>query len=152
MRCKPWVAAGAELPFCMHIPRAANVAADFIVNQALDGQRDICVVRPCMGDPLQNGELKLVLYTDGGSRGNPGPSAAAACLCAVVDAGAASPFGIDGVPKFASTVLEGRPCDLHVVACIGIRLGIRMSNVAEYEAACAGRRLVVRWLRLSQFL
>ena len=55
--------------------------------------------------------MKARLYTDGGSRGNPGPAAYAYVLEAV-----------DGT----------------MIASVGVKIGIATNNVAEYRALIAG--------------
>ncbi len=145
---------------CVHVPRAGNMVADFLV-KVLNERRNCKVLCPGFARLVQNGYVKLVLYTDGGSRGNPGLSAAAACLCIVQDVGVlpglASGSGpaSSGLPLnfiFANSVLENRSSSLHIVACSAVQLGVATAPVAELEAACLGRRLVVEWLRSSSLL
>ena len=70
-----------------------------------------CAARPCLACERRPRNVRARLFTDGGSRGNPGPAAYAFVLEAA-----------DG------TVLDAR----------GEAIGVATNNVAEYRALVAG--------------
>lgn len=59
---------------------------------------------------------EVVVYCDGGSRGNPGPAA------------------------IGAVVLDPAPSPPRVLATVSERIGVTTNNVAEYEALIAGLR------------
>ncbi len=67
---KGWYSDNKLLPLCVHVPRAGNMVADFLVNKVLNERRNCKILCPGIARLVQNGYVKLVLYTDGGSRGN----------------------------------------------------------------------------------
>jgi ribonuclease HI len=73
---------------------------------------------PFAGDAGENRVAELILYCDGGSRGNPGPAAIGAV---VFDATSDPP---------------------ELVASVSERIGITTNNVAEYKALIAGLEAV----------
>lgn len=67
-------------------------------------------------------DVKLIIYTDGGARGNPGPAALGVVICDI----------------------SGK-----VIKKIGKYLGLRTNNEAEYEAVIEALKLAIR-LRARQ--
>ena len=127
-----------------HCRREFNTAADFIANKVLDENRDFHVLAPCAGP------FNLVLWSDGASRGNPGPASAAAILC-IVQSQTAS-LSDSSAPVIGNSLLNGELSVFRVVACTGRRLGVATNTVAEWEAACLARRLLFEWLRFVQYV
>jgi hypothetical protein len=103
-----------------HWPRELNVIADALVNDVLNGDA-------CAGDVqviparLEAGGT-FVICSDGGSRGNPGPAAAAAVVFLLIDGA------------------------LYRIASWCIDLGLSISAHAEFEGACLGVNLFLLWL------
>jgi ribonuclease HI len=144
LRCMPWELDGKILRHFSHCRREFNTAADFIANKVLDENRDFYVLAPC------SGPFNLVLWSDGASRGNPGPASAAAILC-IVQSHSAS-ISDCSAPVIGNSLLNGELSVFRVVACTGRRLGIATNTVAEWEAACLARRLLFDWLRFVQYV
>lgn len=111
-----------------HRPRTLNRAADPLANIVLDSGRDIEQIDMRNLSGCDRTSLSVFLFTDGASRGNPGPSAASACIVAYI-----------GSEEF-------------VVAVCARGLGNATSVEAEWEAACLGRRLLLGWLYSSKIV
>jgi|ERR1035437_951612 ribonuclease HI len=68
---------------------------------------------------IEDSALQLVIYTDGGSRGNPGPSAIGVCV----------------------QILSNKKTE--IVAELSETIGIATNNVAEYKALLKGLKTAV---------
>ena len=79
-----------------------------------------------MGD--QNTEQSLLVYSDGGSRGNPGPAGIG--------------FVVYAVPVAESTSIQ----TVEPIHEEGKTIGVSTNNTAEYEALLAGMRWVVEYV------
>ncbi len=132
-----------------HCARTSNAAADALANFALDLKTDIYQCpRVCeeLGLRLRTNGANLVLYSDGASRGNPGPASAGAILCLVGD-------DIDNRVMCQCSFLHApNTVKCVVIACIAKQLGSVTNSVAEYESACIGRRLLIDWLSVNDFI
>jgi hypothetical protein len=108
----------SDAPFILHIPRELNKSADMLCNLLLDEKlvvsEHIEVVQLPLGVPV-------ALYSDGASRGNPGPAACAAIV---------------------QVFLED---SWRTVAFSAVSLGISSSVCAEFEGACLAQELFVRF-------
>ena len=138
--------------FFQHLPRAANCAADFLANKALNEDIDIKELRTddiCSATwPITSG-LKIICWSDGASRGNPGLASAAAVI------GVMQPVVLDAplpVQTLFMHEINGIFYACRLVACAAVRLGITTCNIAEFEAACLARRLTALWLRTAGFV
>ncbi len=141
----PWV----NLHINEHCARTSNAAADALANFALDSKTDVYQCpRVCeaLGLVLRANGANLVLYSDGASRGNPGPASAGAILCLVgddIDDRITCQYSFLHAPNTVKCV---------VIACIAKQLGSVTNSVAEYESACIGRRLLIDWLSVNDFI
>ena len=104
--------------FIHHVQRNFNSSADNLANCALDRG---AVVEGKMFLRIPANSI-FVLSSDGASRGNPGPSSAAATI----------------------SVVQGHHTLL--VAWRGICIGVRTSVEAEFEAAVLAQRLFVDYM------
>jgi ribonuclease HI len=119
----------------------------------LDENRDIDIMIEGVGAMTWNIEvpLHMVVWSDGASRGNPGPGSCAACLGIMRPCEDLHRIEIGSAPLFFLCI-DGKDYFCQTVACKGVRLGITTSNNSEFEAACLARRLIVDWLQRAQFL
>ena len=140
-------------PIFHHCAREFNVAADAVANKVLDCMEDITVLEYIDPQIIRERFMGLALWTDGASRGNPGESSAAACMCAVLrlNEGEEAPSQCTG-HALGHFVMHGVRVCFRIVACIGRYLGCSTNNHAEFEAACIGGRTAVDWLRHSRII
>jgi hypothetical protein len=103
-----------------HWPRELNVMADAPVNDVLDGS--VCTGNIQVLPARLEAGGTFVVCSDGGSRGNLGPAAAAGLVFLHVDSA------------------------LYRVALWCVDLGISTSAHAEFEGACLGVHLFILWL------
>ena len=152
LRVLPYSILGETELYFKHLPRAANCAADFLANKALNEDIDIQDMRVdavCATAWPITSALKIVCWSDGASRGNPGPAAAAAVVGVLqtMEPGAVMPAQTLFVHDINGIFYACR-----LVACAAVRLGITTCNIAEFEAACLARRLTALWLRTAGFV
>ena len=106
----------------MHRERSYNKAADLLANIVLDSGKNIEEIDTRDFSGIDRSSFCVAIFSDGASRGNPGPSAISACIVVYC-----------GSQEF-------------VVAVSARGIGRATSVHAEWEAACLGRRLLVAWL------
>ncbi len=126
------------------------MAADAVANMVLDCMEDITVLEYIDPQIIRERFVGLALWTDGASRGNPGESSAAACMCSVLhlNEGEEAPPHCTG-HVLGHSVMHGVRVCFRIVACIGRNLECFTNDHAEFAAACRGRRTAVDWLRHS---
>ena len=153
LHIEPWDILGPAVSFMKQVGREFNGAADFLANKVLDENRDIDIMIEGVGAMTWNIEvpLHMVVWSDGASRGNPGPGSCAACLGIMRPCEDLHRIEIGSAPLFFLCI-DGKDYFCQTVACKGVRLGITTSNNSEFEAACLARRLIVDWLQRAQFL
>ena len=145
----PWRTDSRYLHFNEHCGRASNGTADALANYVLDQNRDIYIVQSIEAPALQellSAGANLALFSDGASRGNPGPAAVASILCLVES------NSCDRSACQSLFLNSPHSVQCKIVACMGRRIGTATSSVAEFEAACMGRRLLIEWLNVNSLI
>jgi ribonuclease HI len=120
-KCLP---AGGWHHLINHVPRDHNILADALANKVLDSSENCLMYRSKVR--AQAGD-SFLCFCDGASRGNPGPSSAAAILVQCKADGSYVP-----------------------VTYKALRLGVTTSVRAELEAACLGLDILACFLAESK--